>query len=364
MIDDRRALRIERLVLVPYALPFREPYVTARGRLDRRELLLVRLHAEGAVGLGEAAPLSLRGGAPLSQIADDLDRKCRPLLEGAEPDVHPLVRACAQAGISRPALAAVEIALLDLVGKLRKEPVWSLLDAARATPVQCNATLVVGEPRALARSALRWSRRGFRTFKLKVGVEGDVDQVRAVREALPADARIRVDANGVWTPRQAAAKLRALQPLGIEFAEQPVPTLAAMSALRREVELPLAADESVATVAEAHEAVITHACDAATVKLAKVGGVSAALEIARVLPVYLSSALDGPVGIAAAAHTAQALPQSGFAAGLAHGLATAELFAENIAAVGCELVGAALEVGDACGLGVEIDDGALERLRI
>jgi L-alanine-DL-glutamate epimerase-like enolase superfamily enzyme len=297
-------------------------------------------------------------------IADELEHRCRPLLEGAEPDLHRLVHACSRAGVSAPALAAVEIALLDLVGKAREEPAWKLLGATRAAPVQCNATLVAGEPGVLAKSALRWWGSGFRTFKLKVGVEGDVEQVRAVRDALPAGARIRVDANGVWTREQAAAKLSVLQPLGIELAEQPVATLAEMSVLRTEVDMPLAADESVATLAQAHEAVRLSACDAATAKLAKVGGAGAALAIARVLPVYLSRALDGPVGIAAAAHAAQALPETAFAAGLAHGLATSELFADDVAAAGCELAGGALAVGDAPGLGVEIDDRALERLAI
>jgi L-alanine-DL-glutamate epimerase-like enolase superfamily enzyme len=357
-------LRIERTELVPFALPFREQYVTARGRLEERELLLLRLHAEGAVGIGEAAPLLLRGGAGLSQIALELERACRPVLEAGEPDLNGLVRACARQGVSPPTLAAVEIALLDLAGKLRGEPVWRLLGAARSAPVECNATLVAGDPAAVADNALRWSGRGFRTFKLKVGVEGDVEQVRAVREALPAGARLRVDANGVWTCSQATAKLRALEPLGLELAEQPVATLAEMSRLRNDVKTPLVADESVATIDQAREAASAAACDAATVKLAKVGGVGPALAIARVLPVYLSSALDGPVGIAAAAHTVQALPDGGFAAGLAHGLATAELFAADVAAVGCELAGAALTIGEAPGLGVEIDDDALERVRI
>ena len=58
-------MRIERLEVVPYALDFRAPYVTARGRLERRELLLLRLHADGVIGIGEAAPLALRGGASL-----------------------------------------------------------------------------------------------------------------------------------------------------------------------------------------------------------------------------------------------------------------------------------------------------------
>jgi L-alanine-DL-glutamate epimerase-like enolase superfamily enzyme len=100
-------------------------------------------------------------------------------------------------------------------------------------------------------------------------------------------------------------------------------------------------------------------CDAATVKLAKVGGFPAALEIARWLPVYLSSALEGPVGIAAAAHLAQVLPD----AGLAHGLATSMLFAET-AGRGVDLEGPRLHVSDAPGLGVELDEQALQRLRL
>ncbi len=87
------------------------------------------------------------------------------------------------------------------------------------------------------------------------------------------------------------------------------------------------------------------------------------MRIAGRAPAYLSSALDSPLGIAAAAHTAQALPAGGFAAGLAHGLATSDLFADNLADTG-ELEGPAIELHAVPGLGVEIDEVALERLRI
>src|SRR6187455_2556957 len=76
-------VKIDRLEVVPYSLQFREPYVTARGRLERRELVLLRVRADGLEGLGEGAPLSLRGGPPATEIAQDLDEVCRPLLEGA-----------------------------------------------------------------------------------------------------------------------------------------------------------------------------------------------------------------------------------------------------------------------------------------
>jgi L-alanine-DL-glutamate epimerase-like enolase superfamily enzyme len=135
--------------------------------------------------------------------------------------------------------------------------------------------------------------------------------------------------------------------------------LEAMARLRSKTSVPLVADESVASLEEAERADDLGACDFATVKLAKVGGPLAALAIARALPAYLSSALDGPVGIAAAAHVAQALPP----VDLAHGLATGLLFADTVGR-GAELDGPMLHVRDAPGLGVELDEDALARLAL
>ena len=327
-------MKIERVEVVPYALPFKEPYVTARGRLERRELLLVRLHAEGLVGLGEAAPLALRGNATLAQIAGEI-------ADGGD--------------LSPPAALALDLAQWDLRGKAAGVPAHELLGSEAAQPVSCNATLVADEPEAVAERAREWAAMGFTTFKLKVGVPGDVEQVTAARATLPADARIRVDANGVWSVDDAAQKLKRMAPL--ELAEQPVATLDEMRALAQRTDTQLAADESVVTLDDARAA--AEVCDAATVKLAKVGSVEAALAIARELPVYLSSALDGPVGIAAAAHVAQALTGD-----LAHGLATSLLFADSIASRECSVRDGHLYLPGGPGLGVEIDEDALARHRI
>ncbi len=228
----------------------------------------------------------------------------------------------------------------------------------------CNATLVAGEPAAVAESARHWAERGFETFKLKAGVDGDVEQLAAVREAVGPDARIRVDANGAWSLEQARERLAGMAASDLELAEQPVADLEEMVALRRDVVVPIAADESVNDAFDARRAARLGACDSATVKLSKVGGVNAALDVAVELPVYLSSALDGPAGIAAAAHAAQALRERGGDAGVAHGLATAELFDGTIAWQQCTLDGDELFVPDAPGLGVEIDENELERYRI
>ena len=130
--------------------------------------------------------------------------------------------------------------------------------------------------------------------------------------------------------------------------------------------IPLAADESVATLAEAERAVALGACACTGIKLSKVGGPEEALAIAEVLPAYVSSALDGPVGIAAGgAGRAQTLAETGHPTpDLAHGLATQRLFASTIAAVECEVRDGMLHLPPGPGLGVEIDEEALQAHRI
>jgi o-succinylbenzoate synthase len=358
-------MRIASVDAIPYALPFKEPYVTARGRLERREMLLVRLLTdEGVEGLGEAVPLSLRGGSSLADVEREVRDSLEPALAGVDPRDPASPATPIAPALSPPVAAAMEIARLDLAAKLAEVPVWRLLGAEAATPVRCNATLAAGPPSAVATSAERWAERGFSTFKLKVGVPQDVAQVGAVRAAVGDQARIRVDANGAWSPAQAVERLGAMEPFGLELAEQPAADLEELALVRTQTAIPIAADESVADVGDARRAIELDACHLGTVKLAKVGGVGAAGTIAGVLPVYLSSALDGPVGIAAAAHLAQALPDAGAAAGLAHGLATQLLFEDTIASLECSLRDGLLHLPEGPGLGVRIDEQALRRHRI
>jgi L-Ala-D/L-Glu epimerase len=336
-------MRIASVEVVPYALPFREPYVTARGRLDRREMVLLRLRDEdGLVGLGEAVPLSLRGGASLEKVVEELEKWA------GEGEVLAL---------SAPARCAVDIALQDLRER-RRAASSSLTDASK--PVPCNATLVAGETKTVVAEALRWAKAGFTTFKMKLGAGwDDVSQVRAVREALGPDARIRIDVNASWDLETASSNLARLETLGIELAEQPVATLDEMAKLADATSIPLAADESVTSLSDAEDAKRRRACAYTGIKLSKVGGAEAALAIAGVLPAYITSALDGPVGIAAAARVAQVVGGE-----LAHGLATQRLFASTVATVESELRDGMLHPPAGPGLGVEIDEAALQTHRL
>jgi o-succinylbenzoate synthase len=352
-------VRIASVEVIPYALPFREPYVTARGQLERREMVLLRLSSdEGLTGLGEAVPLSLRGGTALAQIVEELEGL------GERESLDEAALTGEATALSPPARCAALTALMDLRG--RRAAAEGPPSSAGSPPVLCNATLSAAEPAAVAEDALRWAAEGFSTFKLKLGAGDDVGQVRAVREAIGPNARIRVDANAAWDVETAKQRLAALEPLDVELAEQPVATLEEAVEVAGATSIPIAGDESVGSRADAERAVAMGACGLAGLKLSKVGGPEAAIEIAEILPSFLSSALDGPVGIAAAAQVAQTLGGVAGAegAGLAHGLATQRLFASTIAAVQCELRNGMLEPPEGPGLGVEIDEAALDAHRI
>jgi L-alanine-DL-glutamate epimerase-like enolase superfamily enzyme len=351
---------------VPYSLPFREPYVTARGELLERNLLLVRIMADGLEGIGETAALSMRGGPGIDAIAAELRERCWPALldGGVEPErIWSAVARCRNRGAESQALAAVDIALHDLVGKVTGQPVWKLLGADRARPVVCNATLPAANPAATRAMTERWVSDGFRTFKLKVGLPGDVTHVAAVRETLGARGVIRLDANGAWDVEMAVTRLEALERHSLELVEQPVGTFEQMAEVRERRNVRIAADESLVSPYDARRARQLGACDVAAVKLAKVGGIAAALEVAEVMPCYLSSALEGPVGITAAAHAVQALRGRDGDAGIAHGLATERLFSETIGR-GAVADGDELQLDERPGLGVEIDEAALAARRL
>jgi O-succinylbenzoate synthase len=323
--------------------------------LEQREMVLLRLRdEEGRVGLGEAVPLSLRGGATIATVARELEAL------GGLDGLDEASLSGAALGLSAPARCAALTALMDLRSLVAAE---GLVSNTGSSPVRCNATLVAAEPAAVADDALRWAAEGYATFKLKLGVGDDLGQVRAVREAVGPQARIRVDVNAAWDVGRAVATLAVLEELDLELAEQPVRTLEELAEVAGQTSIPLAADESVESRADAERAVSLGACRLAGIKLSKVGGPEEAIAIAEVLPSYVSSALDGPVGIAAAAQVAQTLGETG-GIDLAHGLATQRLFAATIAAVESELRDGMLHPPPGPGLGVVIDEDALDAHRL
>ncbi|MDQ3528834.1 MAG: o-succinylbenzoate synthase [Actinomycetota bacterium] len=189
---------------------------------------------------------------------------------------------------------------------------------------------------------------GCSTAKVKVAEPGqpfsdDLARVEAVRDALGRSGKLRVDANGAWTVDQAVDRLRLLSAFDLEYAEQPVATLSEMTALRRRVGVPLAADEVVRLAGDPTRlAGLSEAADVVVLKVQPLGGVWPALRVAEAcgLPVVVSSALETSVGIAGGLALAAALPELPYACGLA----TVQLLSADVVADPLVPVGGAIAV--------------------
>ena len=181
-----------------------------------------------------------------------------------------------------------------------------------------------------------------RTAKVKVAEPGqpasaDIVRVEAVRDALGPAGKVRVDANGGWTVPEAQRALAAMLPFELEYAEQPCATLDELAALRRLVNVPLAADESIRRAEDPLAVRAAGAADIVVLKAQPLGGVRSALEIADAcgLPVVVSSAVESSVGLAAGIALAAALPDLRHACGLATmSLLSGDVTADPLAEVG------------------------------
>lgn len=206
---------------------------------------------------------------------------------------------------------------------------WEAMNAGFPAPVRdrvpVNATVPAVDPEQ-AHAIVAAS--GCRTAKVKVAEPGqscadDVARVEAVRDALGADGRLRVDVNGLWPVDVAERRLTELARFDLEYAEQPCATVTELAELRlrlarRGVDVPIAADESIRRSGDPERVVAEEAADIAVLKVQPLGGVRRCLELAERLglPVVVSSALESSVGLAAGVALAAALPELPYACGL------------------------------------------------
>jgi o-succinylbenzoate synthase len=201
-------------------------------------------------------------------------------------------------------------------------------------PVRCSVPVNVTVPAVdAARAHAIVSASGCRTAKVKVAEPGqtaadDLARVEAVRDALGATGAIRVDANAAWDVDTAVAHITELDRVGLEYVEQPCATLEELVALRRRIDVRVAADEVIRRAGDPLRVDLREACDVVVLKVQPLGGVRAALEVAGAhgLPCVVSSALESSVGIAAGLALAAALPELPFACGLA----TVALFTDDV----------------------------------
>lgn len=316
-------------------VPFREPFTTSVGTWLTRASWLVRLRDDaGRTGIGEIA----------------LDPAASPReLEATEYSIRGTVEAVA-AGVDLgrllPELPAAVRSGLDAASVGLARATAGTASPGTGVRVPVNATIGSGTLEATVAAARAAVAAGFGTLKLKGGSEpspADLAQrLRAVRDAVGPAIRLRLDVNGAWSLKMAVEWLTALGPIGLEYVEQPiVPSadpraIADLATLRSASPVPIGVDESVMDLASARAILDARAADVLVVKPARVGGVSAALEIADLarradVQVVVSTMLETGVGLAAGLAAAASIADAAVS-GPAHGLGTAGLLATDLLA--------------------------------
>jgi muconate cycloisomerase len=298
--------------------------------------VLVRIaNGSGKIGLGEASVTSVWSGETQTGAIAMINDVFQPLILGADPfDLEWIMRQLDRAAFGNAfAKAAVEMALLDLQGKLLGVPVYQLLggrggggeggtrESTAAVPLERGIRLkfVIGKvaPDVAETRAGQMVERGWKAIKVKVGQDpaADVARLTAVRRAIGPSVFLSVDANGGYTVDQAVWAAKQFETLGVVLFEQPTPRgdHRAMAQVRSRSGLPIMADESVFTLRDALEVIRHDAADVLSLYPGKHAGIRTTQSIARLAEsagvfCTIGSNLEREVATAAMAHVTAATP--------------------------------------------------------
>ncbi|MBT2368838.1 dipeptide epimerase [Streptomyces sp. ISL-10] len=294
-------------------LQLTEPLRISRATMTARQAVWLSLEHEGQRGHGEAVT-SVYYGLDADTLGRLLHAESQWLARFTDPETA--LEAFSAGDRDKTALPAVtsalESALLDLVGKRAGVPVHQLLGGRGAPPcVPTARTIGITTPRRAEARATRLVRDGFSVLKIKAGAPDpaeDLDRVRAVRAVAP-HARLLLDPNGAWNADTAERLLPLFAELGVEAVEQPLTPgdPEALAKLAERSPLPLIADEDAIDHEDARR--LAGRVQGINVKLAKCGGVSAALRIAEIIAgtgteLMLGCLTASTLGIAPAVHLA------------------------------------------------------------
>lgn len=318
-------MKITKIRTVPVWCARRRPFGmvtrTALGPAAISDYTIVFIDTDaGITGIGEACSVFKRRGALLRADVDVL----AAAVIGEDPfRIAHLVAKMDQTldGVEE-AKAGIEMALWDIKGKALDTPVYNLLGGKVRERIPLSYSIPFGTPEQMAAFAVERVKAGHRTIKIKVGSEDgarDIAAVKTIRDAIGPDVILRVDGNMGWpTAKHAIRMIRAMEPWNLELVEQPLPAhdLDGMAEVRRNIGVPLMADESIRNPRSAMEVIKRGAADIANVYVTEAGGLYNAMRIfamceAAGMPCMIGSMPEFGIGTAAQIHLGVAMTNLG-----------------------------------------------------
>lgn len=369
-------MKITRIETIPVNVPLKPGLTTktAHGEHVTSPYVVVRVHTdEGIVGLGEATLSPRWSGETSPGCVAAIEGLIAPALIGEDPTQLSSLRRTIDGVIKLNPFtkAAVEMALWDVTGKARGVSVSELLGGRLRERLPLKMVVGAFPVPAAVELAKRFLNQGVRHLKVKVGLDpqADVERVQAVREAAGPDVTLGIDANQGWSLPVAKQMLGVLDECNLSFIEQPIAAqdLDGLAELRGLTHVPIMADESVFTLADAWRLTHSRAVDILAVYPGKQGGIAATAEIANLataagIACSIGSNLELGIGAAAMLHVAAVLPAidserfpGDFIGPLYH---EADLLKTPLSLGPVEA-----HVPTGPGLGVELDEDLLEQYR-
>lgn len=323
------------LTYSPYTLKLKVPFATSKVIVTERKGFVISLISNsGMIGTGDAAPFPEFGSETYEEDEKFLDRLSLPLKIDLN-DTTKSINDNLSSLDSLPALRhGIEQALLSLICNEKKISLNSLVNKTSNTIIAVNGAIGFSPVEKSVEKAAELIRQGFRTLKIKVGRDDfgeDYSVIESVRKHLKGSFNLRIDANGKWSPDDAANYLQQLEKFNIEYAEQPVNNLKDFIQLKQKTIIPLAPDESIRSVEDAKSFIEYKAADYLILKPMMIGGLLPALDIIEMasqnnVRAVITSSFESAIGRSYAVFIASLIDSI-----TAHGLSTGSYIENDIA---------------------------------
>lgn len=361
-------MRIADVEILPVSVPFVEPFEIAGGRATHGRHVVVRLvSGSGEVGYGESAPMSSYSPQTQESVCSEMGRFRKEIL-GRDPfELEGIL--LGMAGMDSFAKTGIDTALHDLIARHLGIPIHRLLGGALCQGVDLSWAIGFKPPEGIAREARAFSKMGFRTIKVKVGEEPDLDceRVAAARGAIGPDVKLKVDANQGYDLRTAEKVAGRFEELGVGVFEQPLPRdrWEDLATLHRRIRIPIMADESLRGPDDALRIAREESADILNIKIMKPGGIRPSAKLAILaealgLPCMLGSMPE--LGIGTLAGLQLVVTSRVFRYGAE--LIGPWMFEDDLLESSPALEGGRLMLPDGPGLGLEVDEGKLEEYSV